>query len=175
MSSRRSIGGLGVGGAPEGRTSLEQEGPGLRQSQLVYSRSRRSLWGRGRRRGVVSFRFHPAPRSIQNHMRTYVLNRLILTIPVLFGVSVVIFLLMKLIPGDAAGAGRPERDAGRGRDDPRRPRSERAALHPVRKVAGAGGARRPRPSIEAARPMATMVLERFKNTVILAAQHAAWR
>ena len=35
-------------------------------------------------------------------MRAYVVGRLISMVPVLFGVSVVIFLLMKLIPGDAA-------------------------------------------------------------------------
>ena len=35
-------------------------------------------------------------------MRAYVLGRLVSAVPVLFGVSVVIFLLMKLIPGDAA-------------------------------------------------------------------------
>ncbi len=35
-------------------------------------------------------------------MRAYILGRLASAIPVLFGVSIVIFLLMKLIPGDAA-------------------------------------------------------------------------
>ena len=35
-------------------------------------------------------------------MRTYIVGRLVAVIPVLFGVSIVIFLLMKLIPGDAA-------------------------------------------------------------------------
>src|SRR5882762_11382280 len=35
-------------------------------------------------------------------MRAYIVGRLVSTIPVLFGVSIVIFLLMKLIPGDAA-------------------------------------------------------------------------
>src|SRR2546430_12703829 len=35
-------------------------------------------------------------------MRAYILGRLVSTMPVLFGVSIVIFLLMKLIPGDAA-------------------------------------------------------------------------
>ena len=35
-------------------------------------------------------------------MRAYLLGRLISGVPVLLGVSIVIFLLMKLIPGDAA-------------------------------------------------------------------------
>ena len=35
-------------------------------------------------------------------MRAYILGRLVSIVPVLFGVSIVIFLLMKLIPGDAA-------------------------------------------------------------------------
>lgn len=35
-------------------------------------------------------------------MRTYVLRRLLLTIPTLFGLSVILFVLVRLIPGDAA-------------------------------------------------------------------------
>jgi peptide/nickel transport system permease protein len=35
-------------------------------------------------------------------MRTYALRRLLLTIPTLFGLSVILFVLVRLIPGDAA-------------------------------------------------------------------------
>jgi peptide/nickel transport system permease protein len=48
-------------------------------------------------------------------MATYVLRRLLGLIPVLFGISLVVFFLMKLIPGDVAQAllgltARPEDD-----------------------------------------------------------------
>ena len=48
-------------------------------------------------------------------MTTYVLRRLLGLIPVLLGISVVVFFLMKLIPGDVAQAllgltARPEDD-----------------------------------------------------------------
>src|SRR5438552_2764390 len=43
----------------------------------------------------------PYPRTFRR-MRTYILGRVASAIPVLLGVSIVIFLLMKLIPGDAA-------------------------------------------------------------------------
>ncbi len=37
-------------------------------------------------------------------MRTYILRRLLLTIPVFFGVTILVFLLVRLVPGDAAYA-----------------------------------------------------------------------
>ena len=35
-------------------------------------------------------------------MKSYVLKRLILTIPVLLGISIIVFIIMALIPGDPA-------------------------------------------------------------------------
>ena len=102
-------------------------------------------------------------------MRTYVLNRLILTIPVLFGVSVVIFLLMKLIPGDAAQvlAG-----PSATRDEVEMIREDLGLNEPLIVQYGRWLARAARGdlgrSIELRAPVTTMVLERFKNTAILA-------
>ena len=91
-------------------------------------------------------------------------------IPVLFGVSIVIFLLMKLIPGDAAqvlagpSATRDEVEMIRedlGLNEP--------LVHPVRHLASRGPLRGDLGrSIELKAPVTVMVIERFKNTAILA-------
>lgn len=102
-------------------------------------------------------------------MRTYVIGRLVAAVPVLFGVSVVIFLLMKLIPGDAAqvlagpSATRDEVELIRqdlGLNEPLYVQYGRWLARAVRGDLGR--------SIELRAPVTTMVLERFKNTAILA-------
>jgi peptide/nickel transport system permease protein len=102
-------------------------------------------------------------------MRAYILRRLAAAIPVLFGVSVVIFLLMKLIPGDAAqvlagpSATRDEVElirADLGLDEPLYVQYGRWLARAARGDLGR--------SIELRAPVTTMVLERFKNTAILA-------
>ncbi len=102
-------------------------------------------------------------------MQAYVLGRLASAVPVLFGVSVVIFLLMKLIPGDAAQvlAG-----PSATRDEVEMIREDLGLNEPFyvqygkwlgRAVRGDLGR-----SVELRAPVTTMVLERFKNTAILA-------
>jgi peptide/nickel transport system permease protein len=102
-------------------------------------------------------------------MRAYVLGRLVSAVPVLLGVSLVIFLLMKLIPGDAAQvlAG-----PSATRDEVELIREDLGLNEPLyvqygtwlwRAVRGDLGR-----SIELKAPVTTMVLERFKNTAILA-------
>src|SRR5687767_9506459 len=102
-------------------------------------------------------------------MRTYVINRLILTIPVLFGVSVVIFLLMKLIPG---GAAQVLAGPSATRDEVEMIREDLGLNEPLYIQYGKWLARAARGdlgrSIELRAPVTTMVLERFKNTAILA-------
>jgi len=102
-------------------------------------------------------------------MRTFVLTRLVAVIPVLFGVSIVIFLLMKLIPGDAAqvlagpSATREEVELIRedlGLNEPLYVQYSKWFLRALRCDFGR--------SIELRAPVLTMVLERFKNTAILA-------
>ena len=103
-------------------------------------------------------------------MRAYVLGRLLSAVPVLFGVSVVIFLLMKLIPGDAAqvlagpSATREEVEMIREDLGLNEPLLVQYGTWLVRAVRGDLGR-----SIELKAPVTTMVLERFKNTAILAA------
>jgi peptide/nickel transport system permease protein len=102
-------------------------------------------------------------------MRAYVLGRLVSAIPVLFGVSVVIFLLMKLIPGDAAqvlagpSATREEVELIREDLGLNEPLLVQYGKWLTRAVRGDLGR-----SIELKAPVTTMVLERFKNTAILA-------
>jgi peptide/nickel transport system permease protein len=102
-------------------------------------------------------------------MRTFVVGRLLAIIPVLFGVSIVIFLLMKLIPGDAAqvlagpSATRDEVELIRedlGLNAPLYVQYGKWLLRAMRGDLGR--------SIELRAPVTTMVLERFKNTAILA-------
>ncbi|MFN8523206.1 MAG: ABC transporter permease [Chloroflexota bacterium] len=102
-------------------------------------------------------------------MRAYVLGRLVSAIPVLLGVSVVIFLLMKLIPGDAAqvlagpSATRDEVEMIRedlGLNEPLHVQYGRWLARAVRGDLGR--------SIELRAPVTVMVLERFKNTAVLA-------
>src|SRR3954447_2638581 len=102
-------------------------------------------------------------------MRAYVLGRLIAIVPVLLGVSLVIFLLMKLIPGDAAqvlagpSATRDEVELIRedlGLNEPLYVQYGKWLLRAVRGDLGR--------SIELRAPVTTMVLERFRNTAILA-------
>ena len=102
-------------------------------------------------------------------MRAYVLGRLVSAVPVLFGVSIVIFLLMKLIPGDAAQvlagptATREEVELireGLGLNEPLHVQYARWLGRALRGDFGR--------SIELRAPVTTMVLERFKNTAILA-------
>jgi peptide/nickel transport system permease protein len=91
-------------------------------------------------------------------------------VPVLFGVSVVIFLLMKLIPGDAAqvlagpSATREEVELIREDLGLNEPLPVQYGSWLARAVRGDLGR-----SIELKAPVTTMVLERFKNTAILAA------
>jgi peptide/nickel transport system permease protein len=102
-------------------------------------------------------------------MRAYVLGRLVSAVPVLFGVSIVIFLLMKLIPGDAAQvlAG-----PSATRDEVELIREDLGLNEPLHIQYGKWLARAVRGdlgrSIELRAPVTTMVLERFKNTAILA-------
>jgi peptide/nickel transport system permease protein len=102
-------------------------------------------------------------------MRAYVFGRLIAAVPVLLGVSVVIFLLMKLIPGDAAQvlAG-----PSATRDEVELIREDLGLNEPLHVQYGKWLARAVRGdlgrSIELRAPVTTMVLERFKNTAILA-------
>jgi peptide/nickel transport system permease protein len=102
-------------------------------------------------------------------MQAYVLGRLVSAVPVLFGVSVVIFLLMKLIPGDAAqvlagpSATRDEVDMIREDLGLNEPFYVQYGKWLGRAVRGDLGR-----SIELRAPVTTMVLERFKNTAILA-------
>jgi peptide/nickel transport system permease protein len=102
-------------------------------------------------------------------MRAYVLGRLVSAVPVLFGVSVVIFLLMKLIPGDAAqvlagpSATREEVELIREDLGLNEPLLVQYGKWLTRAVRGDLGR-----SIELKAPVTTMVLERFKNTAILA-------
>src|SRR5690606_25133773 len=44
------------------------------------------------------------PRGRKRPMMGYVVRRLLLTLPVLFGISVIVFLVISLIPGDPATA-----------------------------------------------------------------------
>jgi peptide/nickel transport system permease protein len=103
-------------------------------------------------------------------MRAYVLGRLVSAVPVLFGVSVVIFLLMKLIPGDAAQvlAG-----PSATREEVELIREDLGLNEPLLVQYGTWLARAARGdlgrSVELKAPVTTMVLERFKNTAILAA------
>jgi peptide/nickel transport system permease protein len=103
-------------------------------------------------------------------MRAYVLGRIVSAVPVLFGVSVVIFLLMKLIPGDAAQvlAG-----PSATRDEVEMIREDLGLNEPLYVQYGKWLARAARGdlgrSIELRAPVTTMVLERFRNTAILAA------
>lgn len=102
-------------------------------------------------------------------MRAYVLGRLVSAVPVLFGVSVVIFLLMKLIPGDAAqvlagpSATREEVELIREDLGLNEPLYVQYGKWLARAVRGDLGR-----SIELRAPVTVMVLERFKNTAILA-------
>jgi peptide/nickel transport system permease protein len=102
-------------------------------------------------------------------MRAYVLGRLIAGVPVLFGVSIVIFLLMKLIPGDAAQvlAG-----PSATRDEVELIREDLGLNEPLYVQYGTWLARAVRGdlgrSIELKAPVTVMVIERFKNTAILA-------
>jgi peptide/nickel transport system permease protein len=102
-------------------------------------------------------------------MRTYVIGRLVAAVPVLFGVSIVIFLLMKLIPGDAAQvlAG-----PSATRDEVELIRQDLGLNEPLYVQYGRWLARAARGdlgrSIELRAPVTTMVFERFKNTAILA-------
>jgi peptide/nickel transport system permease protein len=102
-------------------------------------------------------------------MRAYVLGRLVSAVPVLFGVSVVIFLLMKLIPGDAAqvlagpSATREEVELIREDLGLNEPLPVQYGTWLTRAVRGDLGR-----SVELKAPVTTMVLERFKNTAILA-------
>lgn len=102
-------------------------------------------------------------------MRAYVLGRLVSAVPVLFGVSVVVFLLMKLIPGDAAqvlagpSATREEVELIREDLGLNEPLYVQYGKWLARAVRGDLGR-----SIELRAPVTVMVLERFKNTAILA-------
>jgi len=102
-------------------------------------------------------------------MQAYVLGRLASAVPVLFGVSVVIFLLMKLIPGDAAqvlaGPSATREEVEMIRDDLglNEPFYVQYGKWLGRAVRGDLGR-----SVELRAPVTTMVLERFKNTAILA-------
>ncbi|HZO30046.1 MAG TPA: ABC transporter permease [Chloroflexota bacterium] len=102
-------------------------------------------------------------------MRAYVLGRLASAVPVLFGVSVVVFLLMKLIPGDAAqvlagpSATREEVELIREDLGLNEPLYVQYGKWLARAVRGDLGR-----SIELRAPVTVMVLERFKNTAILA-------
>jgi peptide/nickel transport system permease protein len=102
-------------------------------------------------------------------MRAYVLGRLIAGVPVLFGVSIVIFLLVKLIPGDAAQvlAG-----PSATRDEVEMIREDLGLNQPLYIQYGTWLARAARGdlgrSIELKAPVTVMVIERFKNTAILA-------
>ncbi len=102
-------------------------------------------------------------------MRAYVLGRLVSAVPVLFGVSIVKFLLMKLIPGDAAQvlAG-----PSATRDEVELIREDLGLNEPLHIQYGKWLARAVRGdlgrSIELRAPVTVMVLERFKNTAILA-------
>ena len=102
-------------------------------------------------------------------MRAYVLGRLVAAVPVLFGVSIVIFLLMKLIPGDAAqvlagpSATREEVELIREDLGLNEPLYVQYGKWLARAVRGDLGR-----SIELRAPVSIMVLERFKNTAILA-------
>src|SRR5437870_8672402 len=111
----------------------------------------------------------PAPPETVRRMRAYILGRLVSTIPVLFGVSIVIFLLMKLIPGDAAqvlaGPSATHDEVELIREDLglNQPLHVQYARWLTRALRGDLGR-----SIELRAPVTTMVLERFKNTAILA-------
>src|SRR5712691_8659468 len=102
-------------------------------------------------------------------MRAYVVGRLVSTVPVLFGVSLVIFLLMKLIPGDAAqvlagpSATREEVELMRDALGLSGPLQVQYATWLSRALRGDLGN-----SIELRSPVTIMVLERFRNTVVLA-------
>jgi ABC-type dipeptide/oligopeptide/nickel transport system permease component len=104
-------------------------------------------------------------------MSSYVLRRLLLAIPVLFGVSVAVFLMMHIIPGDPALAmlrGQPsvsEEDIERvrhqmGLDDPI---PVQYAKYISRAVRGDLGA-----SIYSKRPVTDMILEQAPSTIQLA-------
>ena len=102
-------------------------------------------------------------------MRAFVLGRLVAIVPVLFGVSIVIFVLMKLIPGDAAqvlagpSATREEVELIREDLGLNEPLYVQYGKWLARALRGDLGR-----SIELRAPVTTMVLERFRNTAVLA-------
>lgn len=101
-------------------------------------------------------------------MFTYILRRLLQTIPVLFGVSVIVFLLIKLVPGDITGAllgneATPEEVALL-----REALGLNAPLY-LQFLRWLGGALQGDlgQSIELRRPVTEMVASRLQNTLIL--------
>ncbi len=101
-------------------------------------------------------------------MGTYVLRRLLLTFPVLIGISVVVFLTIKMIPGDPAAAmlgpqARPEDIAALqealGLNKPLPVQYWRWASRVVRGDLGR--------SLELKEPVGVLLMQRFKNTLIL--------
>jgi peptide/nickel transport system permease protein len=99
----------------------------------------------------------------------YIASRLIASIPVLLGISIVVFVLTKLIPGDAAqvlagpSATREEVELIRQDLGLDRPVVEQYFTWLGRAVRGDLGK-----SIELKAPVTVMVWERFKNTLVLA-------
>ena len=101
-------------------------------------------------------------------MKTYVLQRVLTALPVLFGVSIVVFGMVKLIPGDVASTllgaeATPtqveELRRSLGLD---RPLHEQYAIWLGRALQGDLGQ-----SIEMRQPVSSLLVERFKNTLIL--------
>lgn len=101
-------------------------------------------------------------------MGQYILQRLVLTIPVLFGVSVVVFLMLKLIPGDPAlallGPQAEPQDIqilrkALGLDEPIYVQYFRWLSRTVQGDLGR--------SLEFKEPVLGLILTRFKNTLIL--------
>src|SRR6266516_7602597 len=101
-------------------------------------------------------------------MKTYVLHRLLMALPVLFGVSVVVFGLVQLIPGDVASAllgadATPTQVAElRSTLGLNRPLYEQYGIWLGHALRGDLGQ-----SVEMRQPVGSLLAERFKNTLIL--------
>ncbi len=102
-------------------------------------------------------------------MTSYILKRLLAMIPVLFGLSIIVFLIMALIPGDTATAilgayATPENVARVNRElGLDKPLLEQFWIWLTNLLQGDFGR-----SYSASRPVIDEVLERFGNTLILA-------
>jgi peptide/nickel transport system permease protein len=100
----------------------------------------------------------------------FILQRLLYTLPVLFGVTVVVFLLVRLLPGDIAdyilGAGAPPEQVAALREDLGldRPWHEQYVVWLGNTAQGEFGY-----SNQYRRPVEEVIWPKFKNTLILAA------